>query len=312
MRSLTRVSPLTDAAVASASLAEFAPVTSLARRRLRVFWASGSNRVSAVITLLILLTALMPEGLLPYDPSLIDFAAANQPGIWAGALAHPLGTDFLGRDMGTRLVFATNLTLLISGGALVVACVLGVGMGLLAGFYGGWVDDVISWAVDVQLAFPVMALAVAVVAILGASLPALVIVLATTGWSGIARVARAESMVARNQDYVLAAHTLGASTPRLLLRHILPNLVSPVLVVATFLFARFVLTESALSFLGLGIAAPQATWGSLIGDGRQYIYQSWWTAAVPGLAITTLVVAFNLLGDGLRDAWDPHTVVRGR
>jgi peptide/nickel transport system permease protein len=157
-----------------------------------------------------------------------------------------------------------------------------------------------------------MALAVAVVAMLGGSVWALIVVLATTGWSGIARVARAETMVARGQDYVLAAHALGAGGPRILLNHVLPNLISPVLVVATFLFARFVLTESALSFLGLGIAAPQATWGSLIGDGRQYIYQSWWTAAVPGCAITALVVAFNLLGDGLRDAWDPHTLIRGR
>jgi ABC-type dipeptide/oligopeptide/nickel transport system permease subunit len=311
MHSSTRVLPSPEAAPDSPSLRTAAPI-SLAHRRLAAFWGSTTSRVSLVVTVLLLLLAVYPTSWLPYDPTVIDFAAANQPGFWAGNFEHPLGTDFLGRDMACRLVFATDLTLVVSGGALVLASILGIGLGLLAGFYGGWMDEGISWLVDVQLAFPVMALAAAVVAMLGGSVWALIVVLATTGWCGIARVARAETMVARGQDYVLAAHALGASGPRILLAHVLPNLISPVLVVATFLFARFVLTESALSFLGLGIGAPQATWGSLIGDGRQYIYQSWWTAAVPGCAITTLVVAFNLLGDGLRDAWDPHTLMRGR
>lgn len=310
MPSSIRALPSTEPQEAGLALS-IAPV-SLARRRARVFWHSTTSRVSLFVTVVILLMAAYPTAWLPFDPTLIDFGAANQPGIWSGNREHVFGTDFLGRDMGTRLVFGTSLTLIVSGGALVLACILGIGLGLLAGFYGSWVDEWISWLVDVQLAFPVMALAAAVMAMLGGSIGALVIVLATTGWSGIARVARAETLVARNQDYVLAAHALGANGARILLNHILPNLISPVLVVSTFLFARFVLTESALSFLGLGIGAPQATWGSLIGDGRQYIYQSWWTAAVPGFAITALVVAFNLLGDGLRDAWDPHTLIRGR
>lgn len=284
--------------------------TSMFRRRLRTYWTSPATRVSSFVALVIVLLAFVPKAILPFDPTLIDLAQAKQPGFWAGQWAHPLGTDFLGRDMLSRVIFATRLTLAISGIAAALATAFGVMVGMLAGYYGRWVDEVIGWLTDVQLAFPVMALALAIVAMFGGSLTSLVIVLAIMSWAGTARVMRVQTLSARQQDYVEAARAVGVPTGRIILRHILPNVLSPVLAVASFELARLVLTESALSFLGLGVSAPQVTWGGMIGDGQNYIYDAWWMVAVPGVMITTQVTAFNFVGDGLRDALDPTTLVK--
>jgi peptide/nickel transport system permease protein len=280
---------------------------SLFRLRLRAYWRNPASRVGLSVSLAIAAMALVPTTWLPYDPTQVDLGAAKQSGFWAGALSHPLGTDFLGRDLLSRTVFATRLTLLISGTAVLIATVIGGGLGLAAGFYRSWIDELVSWLVDVQLAFPVIALAVAIVAIVGGGLATLVAVLAFTSWSTMARVVRAQTLSTRREPYVEAARALGVPTPGILCRHVLPNVLSSLTAVATYELSRLVLTESALSFLGLGVSAPAATWGGMIGDGRNYIYDAWWTAAVPGVLITLLVSACNFVGDGLRDAFDPRS-----
>jgi peptide/nickel transport system permease protein len=284
--------------------------TSLFNRRLHGYWSNAGTRFSTVMAIFIVLLAFVPMGLLSFDPTAIDLAQAKLPGFWAGATPHILGTDFLGRDMFSRVIYATRLTLAISGIAAAAATAFGFIVGMIAGFYGGWVDELLSWLTDVQLAFPVMALALAIVAMAGGSLLSLVIVLSIMSWATTARVVRAQTMSVREQEYVEAARSLGAPTRSILMRHVVPNVLSPVLAVASFELARLVLTESALSFLGLGVSAPNVTWGGMIGDGQSYIYDAWWMVAVPGLMITAQVTAFNFVGDGLRDALDPTTWVK--
>ena len=284
-----------------------APVrtASLLRLRARAYWRNPASRLGLPVALAIVAMASVPMSWLPYDPTLIDLGQAKQPGLWAGDLSHPLGTDFLGRDLLSRSIHGARLTLVISGGAVLIATFIGIVLGMVAGFYRGWIDEAISWLVDVQLAFPVIALAVAIVAIVKGGLITLVVVLAVTSWSTMARVVRAQTLSARQEPYVEAARALGVPTGGILRRHILPNVLSPLLAVATYEVSRLVLTESALSFLGLGVSPPAVTWGGMIGDGRNFIYDAWWTAAVPGLMIAILVFALNFVGDGLRDAFDP-------
>jgi len=284
--------------------------TSLLRRRLSAFWSSPASRLGLIALLFIFFLALLPAEWLPHNPTLVDLSVANRAGLWVGDWEFPLGTDFLGRDMVSRAIHATRLTLIISGSAVLIAAIVGIVLGLLAGYYGKWVDEAISWLIDVQLAFPVIALAVAIIALLGGSLVSLIVVLATTSWSTIARVVRAQTLSARNEVYVEAAQAIGVPIGGIMLRHILPNVLSAVLAVVAYEMSRLVLTESALSFLGLGVAPPLVTWGGMIGDGRNYIYDAWWTATVPGLMIALMVFAFNFVADGLRDAFDPVTWVK--
>jgi ABC-type dipeptide/oligopeptide/nickel transport system permease subunit len=280
-------------------------VAALLRLRARAYGRNPASRLGLPVALVIVAMACVPTSWLPHDPTLIDLGQAKQPGLWAGDVSHPLGTDFLGRDLLSRSIHGARLTLVISGGAVLIATFIGIVLGMAAGFYRGWIDEAISWLVDVQLAFPVIALAVAIVAIVKGGLVTLVVVLAVTSWSTMARVVRAQTLSARQEPYVEAARALGVPTAGILRRHILPNVLSPLLAVATYEVSRLVLTESALSFLGLGVSPPAVTWGGMIGDGRNFIYDAWWTAAVPGLMIAVLVFALNFVGDGLRDAFDP-------
>lgn len=280
------------------------------RSAIRAFGSSPANLVGLSVLVVFLVFCLWPTGWLPHDPTAVDLARANRPGFWTGNWSEPLGTDFLGRDMLSRSVHATRLTLAIGLGAVALATAFGTFMGLLAGYFGGWVDELVSWLIDVQLAFPMIALAVAVIAILGGSLASLVGVLAATSWFTTARVVRAQTLTVRTSLFIEAAGALGAGSARVILRHVLPNVISSVLAVATFEMARLVLTESALSFLGLGVTPPSTTWGAMIGDGRSYVYDSWWIATVPGLLIALLVISFNFVGDGLRDAVDPEAAGR--
>ncbi len=278
---------------------------SLLRLRARAYWRNPASRLGLPVALAIAAMACTPTAWLPDDPVLINLGEAKQPGFWAGDFRHPLGTDFLGRDLVSRTIHGARLTLVISGTAVAIAALIGIVLGMAAGFYRSWVDEVVSWLVDVQLAFPVIALAVAIVAIVRGGLVTLVAVLAFTSWSTMARVVRAQTLSARQEPYVEAARALGVPTAGILRRHVLPNVLSPLLAVATYEVSRLVLTESALSFLGLGVSPPAVTWGGMIGDGRNFIYDAWWTAAVPGAMIAVLVFALNFVGDGLRDAFDP-------
>jgi peptide/nickel transport system permease protein len=219
---------------------------------------------------------------------------------------HPLGTDHLGRDIFARVVYGAQPALLVGFAAVAISGVLGMIAGLLAGYFGGRVDDVLMRLADIQLAFPFILLAIAVIGVLGPSLFTIIAVIGVSSWVVYARIVRGAALSLREREFVQAAQALGGGDGRILVRHILPNVFTPWLVVATLDMARVIVIESALSFLGLGVQPPAPTWGGMLADGRVYISTAWWLATFPGLAILVTVLGINLFGDGLRDTLDPR------
>ena len=257
------------------------------------------------------LAALAPA-LAPDDPVRNDLLARLTPPMWldGGSWRHPLGTDTLGRDVVSRLLYGARVSLLVGFSAVVVAGGLGVVLGLVAGYYGGRLDDLLMRLGDVQLAFLALVLAVAVLAVVGAGLGNVVLVLGVTGWVTYARIARAETLSLRHREFVESARALGARDAAILWRHVLPNVLPPLVVVATFSVARTIIAEASLSFLGLGIPPPAPSWGAMLDEGRNYLTTGWWLALFPGLAILGVVLGINVVGDWLRDTLDPR-VERG-
>jgi peptide/nickel transport system permease protein len=249
-------------------------------RRDPVFW------LSAAALGLILLAAVFAERLAPSG--------------------HVLGTDEVGRDILSRLIHGARISLLIGVIAVGVSCPLGVLVGLVAGYAGRRTDDVLMHITDIQLAIPTILLAIAVVAVLGPGLPNVIITLSVTGWTLYARLVRGETMTVKTRDFVQAARANGAGDTRIVLRHVLPNVFSPVIVVAVFAVANMIVLEATLSFLGLGVEPSVVTWGRMLNGGRLYLSTAWWLTAFPGLAIFVTVLAVNLLGDHLRDWLDPR------
>lgn len=223
-----------------------------------------------------------------------------------GSLAHPLGTDQLGRDMLSRLLHGARLTFVIAFAAMVLGATFGTLVGMLAGYRRGWVDTVLSRIIDAQLALPVILLALAIITARGRALPTLVFVLAVIGWAQYARIVRSETLAIRERPFVLGLRAAGAPTWRIILRHVLPNVGGTVLVLATLEIGAMILAESALSFLGLGVVSPRISWGAMLADGRDHITQAWWVITMPGIAITLVVIVINLLGDSLRLRYDPR------
>jgi peptide/nickel transport system permease protein len=276
-----------------------------ALRRLRRDWPAllGLVVVAATVGLAALAPALAPAD--PLRNSLLDRLT---PPAWiqGGSAGRPLGTDTLGRDVTSRLLYGARVSLVVGFSAVLLAGALGVALGLLAGYYRGRLDDVLMRLGDIQLAFPVLVLAVAVLAVLGASLLNVVLVLGLTGWITYARIVRGEVLSLREREFVAAARALGAGDGHILVKHLLPNVLPPITVVATFSVARTIIAEASLSFLGLGIPAPDPSWGAMLDEGRNYITTGWWLALFPGLAILVLVLGINLVGDWLRDLLDPR------
>jgi peptide/nickel transport system permease protein len=259
----------------------------------------------------ILLTVVLASVFAPYltssDPIRPSFGQRlKAPWGLGGTSARPLGADNLGRDIYARVLYGGRMSLLLATSAVVLATGVGVVVGLLAGALGGRLDDLVMRLADVQLTFPVIMLAIAIVAVVGTSPFALVGVLALSGWVLHARTVRANVLTIRHLEYVDAARALGASQPRVIFRHVLPNTLAPILVIASSQFATMVLLESGLSFLGMGVQPPQPSWGGMLAEGRDYLSNAWWLATVPGIAISLVVLGANLLGDGLRDLLDPH------
>ena len=268
-------------------------------RRLDALAVAGGLVVVATIVLAAAAPVLAPGD--PIKNALLDRLT---PPTWRGE--HPLGTDTLGRDVASRLLHGARVSLVVGFSAVLLAGVLGVVLGLVSGWYRGWLDDVVMRIGDVQLAFPVLVLAVGVLAVLGAGLLNLILVLSATGWITYARIVRGEVLTLRERDFVAAARALGASDAWIVARHLLPNVLPPITVVATFSVARTIIAEASLSFLGLGIPAPEPSWGAMLDEGRNYITTGWWLALFPGLAILLLVLGINLVGDWLRDLLDPR------
>ena len=258
----------------------------------------------ALVVLAAVVVAVAAPALAPGDPIKNSLLDRLTPPTWGGE--HPLGTDTLGRDVASRLLHGARVSLLVGFLAVLLAGVSGVVLGLVSGWYRGWLDDVLMRLGDVQLAFPVLVLAVAVLAVLGASVVNLILVLGVTGWITYARIVRGEVLTLRERDFVAAARALGADDAWILRRHLLPNVLPPITVVATFSVARTIIAEASLSFLGLGIPAPAPSWGAMLDEGRNYITTGWWLALFPGLAILLLVLGINLVGDWLRDMLDPR------
>jgi len=272
----------------------------LVRRRTALF--------GMLVVLAVMLAAVVAPLVAPFDPLEQDIGQRlREPG-WQDAQGrvHPLGTDHLGRDILSRIVFGSRIALVVGLAAVVISGVLGMVIGLVAGYFGGRMDDSLMRLADVQLAFPFILLAIAIIGVLGPSLQNIIIVIGVSSWVVYARVVRGEVLSIREREYVHAAVALGARHWRVLVTHVLPNTFTPWLVVATLDMARVIVIESALSFLGLGVQPPTPTWGGMLADGRVYLSTAWWLATFPGLAILITVLGINLFGDGLRDTLDPR------
>jgi len=275
---------------------------------LRRLFTKKAAVISTLFLLIMLVCALMPGLIAPRDPFLQELIQRLKPPSFmdGGAEGHLLGTDHLGRDTLSRIIYGARITLIVSVMAVCVSMVIGVAAGLSAGFFGGLPDAIILRLIDMQLAFPVILLVIAVVAVIGPSLTNLIIIMGLSGWPRFARIVRGAVLSVRDLEYVEAARAIGAGQLRIMTHHILPNILSAIIVYASFELARMILLEATLSFLGLGVQPPTPTWGGMISDGRDYISISWWVSLFPGIAIAAIILAFNILGDELRDALDPQ------
>lgn len=270
---------------------------------------SRSGLFGAALLLLLVLGAVSGPMFNIPNPIRGDLLARLAPPTWTGAFspgAHPLGTDQLGRDILSRIIYGSQITLTIALFAVLLGAIIGVALGIVAGYAGGMVDRVLMRVVDIQLAIPLVLFALLVVAALGPSMTNLVIVLGLTSWTRYARIVRGQVLTLRQREFILSARAAGASAARIMLRHVLPNVLTPALVVGTLELARIIVMDAALSFLGLGVQPPAASWGRMLSEGRVYISTAWWIVTFPGLAIMLTVLSVNLLGDWLRDFFDPR------
>lgn len=264
--------------------------------------------IGIALLLLVVTCALLAPVLAPYDPLEQSLATRLQPPAWmrGGDSRHPLGTDHLGRDILSRIIYGARVSLLVAIVAVAVSGTLGTLLGLAAGYWRGKIDTLIMLLADVQLAFPFILLALAVMSVLGAGLRNVVLVLGITGWVAYGRLIRAEVLSLRAKEYIEAVRALGQKDGKIILRHILPNVMPSVIVMASLRIANMIIAEASLTFMGLGVEPHIPTWGSMLADGRGYITSAWWLATFPGLAIMLTVVGVNLVGDWLRDILDPR------
>ena len=263
---------------------------------------------SWLILLALVVTALLSPYVAPHNPIRERLIDRLLPPAWAedGEWRYVLGTDHLGRDLVSRIIYGSRVSLVVGFAAVIVGGVLGIGLGVVAGFLGGRTDEVIMAVADIQLAFPTILMAIAIIAVLGPNFINLVLVIGISGWVTYARIARGQVLSVREKEYVEAIRAQGGSRWRIVWRHILPNILSPLIVVATLDLARTIILESTLSFLGLGIQPPTPSWGGMLSDGREYLLSAWWIATFPGLALMLTALSCNRLGDWLRDLTDPR------
>jgi peptide/nickel transport system permease protein len=289
-----------------------APPVAVPPRRRSHLWASlRGTRLApfgVVILVVMVLCAIFAPLIAPYDPNLVVVVNRLKPPFWlpGGSLAYPLGTDSVGRDVLSRVIYGARISMLVGVSSVVIAGVAGTFFGLMAGYRRGWPDAVIMRLGEIQLAFPLILLAIAVLAALGPGVNNLILVLGTYGWVTYARIVRAQTLSWREKEFVEAARCMGASSPRIMFRHILPNLVASLIVIASFAMAANVLAEASLSFLGLGAPPSVPSWGAMLASARDYLQDAWWLATFPGLALMLTILAINVVGDWLRDYLDPR------
>jgi len=274
-------------------------------------WRFKWGLLAAAVLLLIVASAVCAPWIAPYSPVIVDIQHRLGPPAWmdGGTRTHLLGTDQIGRDLLSRVIYGGRVSLVIGTAAVLISSTIGVLLGLAAGYFAGRIDWTIMTLVNVMLTFPFVLLALAVIAVLGPSLVNMIVVLGVADWPLYARVIRAETLAIREREFVLAGRALGMSHLRIVFGQILPNLVSVIVVIATLQVARVIILESFLSFLGLGVQPPTPAWGNMLGEGRVYMLNSWWIATFPGLAIFVTTLAINLMGNALRDWLDPHMKV---
>lgn len=274
------------------------------RQLRRLKWGVGA----AIVLLVIILSAVLAPWISPHDPLVVDIRHRLAPPAWmqGGTPEHFLGTDQIGRDLLSRVIYGGRVSLIVGVSAVLLSSTIGILLGLTSGYFGGRIDWTIMTVVNVVLTFPFVLLALAVIAVLGPSLPNMIAVLGIAGWPIYTRVIRAETIALKERDFVMAGRALGMSHLRLIFRQILPNLVSAGVVIATLQVAQVIVLESFLSFLGLGVQPPIPAWGNMLGEGRVYMLNSWWIAAFPGAAIFVTTLVINLMGNALRDWLDPH------
>ncbi|MBW6507540.1 MAG: ABC transporter permease [Rhodobacteraceae bacterium] len=285
-----------------------AAADSIFRRNLASFMGNRLALASAVVVLLFVLMAIFAPLIAPQDPYETDLFRRLQPPAWVegGEWGYLLGCDALGRDIFSRIIYGARISIFVGLTVIVLATGIGIVAGLAAGYLRGWVDVVISRVVDILLGFPYLIFAIGLMAMMGPGLGNIILALAYKEWVIPARVVRGETLAVRELEYVEAARALGASPRHIMLREILPNILSPVVVVSTIRMANVIILEASLSFLGLGVQPPTASWGSMVSDGRAFILEAWWVSTFPGLAILLLVLAINVASQGLRDAFDPR------
>jgi peptide/nickel transport system permease protein len=257
---------------------------------------------------LVIFMAIAAPWIAPHNPRAVDVANTLKPPSWAagGDPTHALGTDSLGRDVLSRVIYGSRISLVVGVATVVIAGVVGVLLGLVSGYYGGALDDTIMRIAEIQMAFPFILLALLIMAILGPGLVNIILVLGVSGWVAYGRVVRGQVLQLRANEFIEAARAIGANHWRVVFRHVLPNAVAPIIVIATFMVASAIVSEAALTFLGLGVEATTPTWGIMLAEGRDYLQVAWWSATFPGLAITLTVLGVNVLGDWLRDLLDPR------
>jgi len=262
---------------------------------------------SALVLGTVVFVAIAAPLIAPYDPYEQHLEGRLGPPIWAGgALAHLFGTDQLGRDVLSRLMYGARVSIAIGVMAVLVSGVLGVAAGVTAGFYGGIVDELLMRLADLRLALPFVLLVISVIAVFGPSFTNLIVILGLTGWVPYAKIVRAEALSMREREFIVAARAVGASNTRLMFRHILPNTVAAAIVIGSLELANIIVVEASLSFLGLGVQAPTPSWGNMLGEARDYLMSNFWLATLPGIAISVTAISVNLIGDWLRDVLDPR------
>lgn len=269
--------------------------------------------IGLVLVLGVVFFAVFAPFIAPHDIYKQNIANKLAPPFWSDKAlpGHYLGTDHLGRDILSRLIYGSRISLMVGISAVLISAIIGVMLGVTAGYYGSYLDIAINNFVNTIMSFPFILLALAVVAILGASLQNVIIVLGITTWPVYTRIVRGQAARLKGEDYVLAAKVLGVSDPGIILLHILPNVLSSVIVIASIEVGRAIIQESLLSFLGLGVQPPTPSWGTMLSEGRLYMLDRWWLAAFPGMAIFITVLGINFLGDALRDLLDPRLKEEG-